>query len=83
MTQTATFSATSKAGTTRKVIASVENGKVLGIFERIEKGTGLFPIHKLVSAPLPIKGELDTLATFATRQPGMFCCWVDGKLGLK
>jgi hypothetical protein len=74
MTQTATFSATSKAGTTRKVIASVEDGKVYGIFVRTESSGG-----DRVSPVLPIKGELDTLATFATRQPGLFAMWVDAK----
>ena len=78
MTQTITVEATSKAGTTRKVLAAVKDGRVVGSFQRLE----LFGEQR-VSPSLPIRGDLVTLSSFASRQPGLFAMWVDAKFGVK
>jgi len=78
MTQRVVLSATSKAGTTRKVLAAVKDGRVVGIFQRIE----LFGEQR-VSPSLPIRGDLATMSSFATRQPGLFAMWVDAKFEVK
>jgi hypothetical protein len=75
-TQSAVFSATSKAGTTRSVAAEIVAGKLVGTFRRV----GCCG-EEMVSQRIPIRGDLSTLAAFATKQPGMFCTWVDAKLG--
>jgi hypothetical protein len=78
MTQTITLSSVSQAGTTRKVEARLVNGRVVGIFRRID-----FFGDRLMSPILPIRGDLEKLATFAARQPGLFAKWVDSKFGIK
>jgi hypothetical protein len=72
-----TLSRTSQSGTTREVVAKVRGGQVVGIFKRISSW------ERSKTGPLPIKGTLETLESFATRQPGMFCKWVDSKFGRK
>jgi hypothetical protein len=54
------------------------NGRVVGIFRRID-----FFGDRLMSPILPIRGDLEKLATFAARQPGLFAKWVDSKFGIK
>ena len=78
MTQTITLSSVSQAVTTRKVEARLVNGRVVGIFRRID-----FFGDRLMSPILPIRGDLEKLATFAARQPGLFAKWVDSKFGIK
>jgi hypothetical protein len=78
MLQAITLSSTSKSGTTREVTANVVKGQVVGIFQRID-----FFGDTLVSGALPIWGDLEKLATFATRQPGLFAKWVDSKFGIE
>jgi len=39
--------------------------------------------NEMRSKRLPIRGDLNRLANFATRQPGLFIKWVDAKFGLK
>jgi hypothetical protein len=78
MTQTITVEATSKAGTTRPVRAWMRDGQVVGIFRRIAAS-----YEQMTSEVVPIKGRLETLATFATRQPRLFATWVDAKFGVQ
>ena len=78
MMQAITLSSTSKSGTTREVTANVVKGQVVGIFQRID-----FFGDRLMSPILPIRGDLEKLATFAARQPGLFAKWVDSKFGIK
>jgi hypothetical protein len=77
-TLTALLSATSKAGTTRTVHAEIVAGKLVGTFKRVD----LFG-EQMVSKRQPIRGDLNKLTNFATRQPGLFIKWVDAKFGLK
>ena len=77
-TQTILLKATSKAGTTRQVEAEIVAGKLVGTFKR----TPVFG-EEMVSGRLPIRGDLNKLANFATRQPGLFIKWVDHKFELK
>ena len=74
-TQSAVFSTSSKAGTTRSVAAEIVASKLLGTFRRVG-GCG----EERVSQRIPIQRDLSTLAAFATQQPGLFCTWVDSKL---
>jgi hypothetical protein len=77
-TQSLLLKVTSKAGTTRSVEAEILAGKLVGTFTRQPVfGDGL------TSKSLRIRGDLNTLANFATRQPGLFIKWVDSKFGLK
>ncbi len=77
-TQTILLAATSKRGCTRSVEAEIVAGKVVGRFKRVE------PFREpMVSTRIPIRGDLNRLANFATRQPGLFIKWVDAKFGLK
>lgn len=77
-TQTILLKATSKAGTTRSVEAEIVAGKLVGTFKRQPViGDGL------TSKSLRIRGDLLTLANFATRQPGLFIKWVDSKFGIR
>ncbi|MGD0267193.1 MAG: hypothetical protein ABSD47_19930 [Candidatus Methylomirabilota bacterium] len=78
MLQAITLSSTSQSGTTREVKAKVMGGKVVGTFRRVDLWG-----DKLVSRALPIRGDLEKLAAFATKQPGMFAKWVDSKFGIK
>ena len=77
-TQTILLSATSKRGCTRSVEAEIVAGKLVGTFKRVEPFG-----DDMVSKRLPIRGDLNKLANFATRQPGLFIKWVDAKFGLK
>jgi hypothetical protein len=73
-----TLSATSKRGCTRKVEAEIVAGQLVGTFKRVEPFG-----DEMTSKRLPIRGDLNKLTNFATRQPGLFIKWVDSKLGLK
>lgn len=76
--QTLIVSATSKGGNVHTVAAEIVAGRLVGTFKR----TDVFGTTK-VSKPMPIQGDLTRLATFSTRQPGMFMAWVNKKLGVK
>jgi hypothetical protein len=77
-TQTVLLSATSKRGCTRSVEAEIVAGKLVGTFKRVEPFG-----DEAVSWRIPLRGDLNRLANFATRQPGLFIKWVDSKFGLK
>jgi hypothetical protein len=62
----AIFTATSKAGNTRKVEAEYVNGKLVAVFSK----TPIFG-DTVVSKPMAIEGDLNRLASFSIRQPGL------------
>ena len=73
----AKFSATSKAGNTRTVDAEYVSGKLVGTFTY----QPLFG-EPVVKSGVEIQGSLERLSHFSLKQSGMFCKWVDGKLGV-